>query len=131
MNMHDASQVGATSPDSSLGWAVFGQTFLSLVIVVGVILMIGYALRRLSNGNLSSKRQIKVIASTMVGSKEKVVIIEVKDKWLVLGVGNGNVTRLDRMAKPEGELLPQSPEPELTGTFAQRFGQAIKSKMTP
>lgn len=125
MSMHDAAQVGISTPDSSLGWAVFGQTFLALIIVVAVILLIGYGLRKLTNGTALSRRHIKVVGSAMVGTKERVVIIEVKDRWLVLGVGNGNVTKLDKLPKPE-EITTPEPEADLDGTFAQRFGQAIR-----
>lgn len=128
MSMHDAAQVGVTDPDSSLGWAVFGQTFLSLIIVVAVILLIGYGLRKLTSGSALSKRHIKVVGSAMVGTKERVVIIEIKDRWLVLGVGNGNVTKLDKLPKPEEVIEPET-EIGLEGTFAQRFGQAIKRSL--
>ena len=128
MSMHDAAPVGITDPDSSLGWAVFGQTFLSLIIVVAVILLIGYGLRKLTSGSALSKRHIKVVGSAMVGTKERVVIIEIKDRWLVLGVGNGNVTKLDKLPKPEEVIEPES-EIGLEGTFAQRFGHAIKRNL--
>lgn len=129
MSMHDAAQVGITDPDSSLGWAVFGQTFLALIIVVAIILLIGYGLRKLTNGSSLSRRHIKVVGSAMVGTKERVVIIEIKDRWLVLGVGNGNVTKLDKLPKPDEVIDPQ-PEIGMEGTFAQRFGQAIKRNLT-
>lgn len=128
MSMHDAAQVGISSPDSSLGWAVFGQTFLALIIVIAAILLIGYGLRKLTNGTALSRRHIKVVGSAMVGTKERVVIIEIKDRWLVLGVGNGNVTKLDKLPKPDEVIAPE-PENELNGTFAQRFGQAIKRNL--
>lgn len=132
MSMHDAAQVGVSDPESSLGWAVFGQTFLSLVVVVSIILVIGCALRKLTSGTTLSKRHIKIVGSAMVGSKERVVIIEVKNQWLVLGVGNGNVTKLDKLPKPDDEPVALTPtEQQLTGTFAQRFAQALKSKIKP
>lgn len=131
MSMHDAAPVGIADPDASLGWAVFGQTLLSLVIVVAVILLIGYGLRKLTSGSARSRRHLKVVGSTMVGTKERVVIVEVKDRWLVLGVGNGNVTKLDKLPKPEDEPSePTFSTPALTGTFAQRFAQALKNKIT-
>lgn len=132
MSMHDAAQVGITNPDSSLGWAVFGQTSIALLIVVAVILLIGYGLRKVTNGTALSRRHIKVVGSAMVGTKERVVIIEVKDRWLVLGVGNGNVTKLDKLPKPDDEPAENVVNgPALTGTFRQRFAQALKRNIAP
>lgn len=125
MSMHDAAQIGVSDPDSSLGLAVFGQTFLSLMFVVGIILLLGYLIKRMTNGTKASKRHLKVVCSTMVGSKERVVIVEVENSWLVLGVGGGNVNKLHELPKPEEVAVPEI-ENTLEGTFAQRFAQALK-----
>jgi flagellar protein FliO/FliZ len=125
MNMHDAAPIGVSDSDSSLGLAMIGQSILSLVVVVAVILVIGYLIKVFTNG-ASRSRHLKIVSSTMVGSKERVVIVEVENSWLVLGVGNGNVNKLHELPKPE--TTPEEPV-VLTGTFGERFAQAIKSKL--
>ena len=50
----------------------------------------------------------------MVGPKERVVLIEVGDTWLLLGVAASNVSLLHTLPKPpqsaakEGEVVPSS-----------------------
>jgi flagellar protein FliO/FliZ len=127
MNMHDAAPIGVSDSDSSLGLAMVGQSILSLVVVVAVILLIGYLIKVCTNGSTRSKRHAKVVSSTMVGSKERVVIVEVENTWLVLGVGNGNVNKLHQLPKPVAE--PDDLPVALSGTFGERFAQAIKSKL--
>jgi flagellar protein FliO/FliZ len=125
--MHDAAQIGVSDSDSSIGLAIIGQSILSLVVVVGVILLLGYVVKRATNGTTRSKRHLKVVGSTMVGSKERVVIVEVENTWLLLGVGNGTVNKLHELPKP---AISEEAEPAvLKGTFAERFTQAIKSNL--
>jgi flagellar protein FliO/FliZ len=65
------------------------------------------------------------VASTPVGQRERVVIVEVDDRWLVLGVGGGQVTKLDSMTPPPNTPVA-SGSAHLSGSFASRLGQALK-----
>jgi flagellar protein FliO/FliZ len=125
--MHDAAQIGVTDSDSSLGLAIVGQSILSLIVVVGVILLLGYVVKRATNGTARSRRHLKVVGSTMVGSKERVVIVEIENTWLLLGVGNGSVNKLHELPKPA--ISPEDEPVVLKGSFAERFTQAIKSNL--
>jgi flagellar protein FliO/FliZ len=53
---------------------------------------------------------VKVVGATMVGPRERVVVIEVEDARLVLGVGGGQVRllhTLPRVATSESAGLPR------------------------
>jgi flagellar protein FliO/FliZ len=43
---------------------------------------------------------VKVVGTTAVGARERVVVVEVDDTWLLLGVGGGNVRLLHSQPKP-------------------------------
>jgi flagellar protein FliO/FliZ len=65
---------------------------------------------------------LRVIAGTAVGTRERVVVLEVGSTWLVLGVAPGRVTALAEMPR---EKLPAQPEPGEAKDFAGRLKQLI------
>jgi len=44
---------------------------------------------------------VKVVGTTPVGARERVVVVEVDGTWLLLGVGGGNVRLLHTWPKPD------------------------------
>ena len=51
---------------------------------------------------------VKVVGATMVGPRERVVVVEVDNTWLLLGVGAGQVRLLDKRAKPNTPLREET-----------------------
>ena len=82
------------------------QVILSLVLVV--LLLVGslYLLKRFSAPRGAAAGMLRVIAGTAVGTRERVVMVEVGDTWLVLGVAPGSVTPLHQL--PRQVLTPAS-----------------------
>ncbi len=83
-----------------MGLAVLGKTALALGLVIAVIFACSYLLRRLNAGRGRGDRHLKVVTSSAIGQRERVVIVEVEGTWLVLGVGGGQVTRLHELPAP-------------------------------
>lgn len=121
--------VAPVTESTSMGMAVLGQTSLSLLVVVGMILGCYWVIKRCTNGTGLSRKHLKVVSSSMVGTKERVVIVEIKDTWLVLGVGNGNVNKLHVLPKPEdaGQDLEQAQLPR----FADRLKEIMRPQPRP
>ena len=77
---------------------------------------------------------LRVVAGAAVGTRERVVIVEVGSTWLVLGVAAGQVSRLHEMPRP--------PEAETTSTanatvpaplpdFASSLKQMLDNRHAP
>lgn len=109
-----------------LGMAVLGKTALALAIVIGVILLCSTLLKRLGPGRGLQGQHLKVVASTAVGQRERVVIVEVKDTWLVLGVGGGHVNSLHQMPAPPPDTSTPQVTTQDSGGFAARFATALR-----
>ncbi len=124
----EAVQAGG---DAMLGMAAFGKTALVLAVMVGLIVLCGWLLKRFGPGHMATGQTLKVVASRAVGAKERVVVLELEDTWLVLGVGGGQVTKLHERPAPERPLEPQAtpaaPRINPEDSFARRFAQALKS----
>lgn len=73
---------------------------LSLILILGGFIGVAWLARRYLPG-VGKQGVVKVVGATMVGPRERVVVVEVEDTWLLLGVGAGQVRLLDKRAKPE------------------------------
>ncbi len=115
--------------EALIGLATFGKLAFALLLIVLIILATGFLVRRLRLGGLHTAA-IKIVGSIAVGPRERVVIVEVASTWLVLGVGNGQVSRLHRLPAPpasqDDPAAPAGPAFDPSDSFATRFAKALK-----
>ena len=119
--------VSGTESEALLGMATLGKTGFALLLVIALILLCSWLLRRLSAGQRLAGQPLKVRGSTMLGPRERVVIVEVAGTWLVLGVAPGQVSKLHELPAPPAEATP--PATTLDGSFAERLTQALKHNL--
>ena len=104
---HTAAQVTTTStPSPSLGLL---KMFVGLFVVVGIMLLLAWFVKRLGLVNHSQTSVAKVISSVSVGSRERVVVLEIANRWVVVGVAPGRVnaiTTLDNVPVSANQITP-------------------------
>jgi flagellar protein FliO/FliZ len=74
------------------------QFAFGLAMVLGLIVAAGWFAKRFKIGPTASGL-VKVIAGAAVGQRERVVVVEVGDTWMVLGVAAGRVNALHTMPR--------------------------------
>ncbi len=72
---------------------------LSLTLILGGFVAVAWLARRYLPG-IGSQGVVKVVGTTSVGARERVVVVEMDGTWLMLGVGGGNVRLLHTQPKP-------------------------------
>ena len=82
------------------------KMFGSLILVLGLIILILFLLKKLRLNPLSSSKTpaMKVLGTLNLAPKRAVTLIEVYDELLLIGVGTENVTlisKFDQTAKTE------------------------------
>ena len=88
----------AVAPVSSAGiW----QVFLGLAVVLAAIGGSAWLIKRLVPGQIGAGGVLKMVGGMMVGPKERVVLVEIGETWLLLGVTAGQVNALHTMSKPQ------------------------------
>jgi flagellar protein FliO/FliZ len=107
----------ADAPDATAG-ASLAQTTLGLGVVLALIFGIAWVVRRAGPLSRSAGAPLRIVASQAVGQRERVVIVELGEQWLVLGVAPGSVNALSTMAR--GTL----PERAQTVSFASLLARA-------
>ena len=73
--------------------------FLSLLLVIGVVFMLAFLMRRF-NVTQSGTSNLKVVASMMAGAKERVMVIEVAGEQHLLGITAHNINHLATLSTP-------------------------------
>lgn len=82
------------------------QFAFGLALVLGLIVAAGWFMKRFQIGPQASGL-VKVVAGAAVGQRERVVVVEVGDTWMVLGVAPGRVNALTTMPRGEAAALQQ------------------------
>lgn len=123
-----ADTVSGAQSDTLIGLATLGKTALALAVVIAIILLCSALLKRVGPGRKGSGQHLRMVASNAVGQRERVVIVDVKGTWLVLGVGGGQVTQLHQMPAPEEEVVSDTTSASAgkgSDSFATRFASAL------
>jgi len=101
---------------------------MSLLVVLGVFFLCVWGLRKLSGVNINGTQKMRLLGGLSLGMREKVILLQVGKKQLILGVTPG---RIETLLVLEGEdcllrddTLPASGE---TG-FTQKLMQALNAR---
>ena len=98
------------------------QATLGLALVLALIVAIAWIAKRITPGALrGGSLPLTIVASQAVGQRERVVVVEVADQWLVLGVAPGRVSALSSL--PKGEIA--TPSATATAPFAAALSRAL------
>jgi len=96
-----------------------------LLLVLAIIGAIAWALKRFAFHPGTASGAIKIIASAAVGQRERIVLVEVENTRLVLGVAPGRVNTLHCIDKSSTKL-PSDTLPESNSSkFQEQLNQSI------
>ncbi|MFM1827631.1 MAG: Flagellar biosynthesis protein FliO [Pseudomonadota bacterium] len=76
---------------NSLDWVSMISSFL---LVIGLLAVVLYLLKRFQPGGLATGRQIQLLESLGTGARQQVVLVRVRDKDLLLGVSVNQINTL-------------------------------------
>ncbi len=93
------------------------QVILSLLLVLAAIALVAWVLKRINMPQNAAGSALKVISGVAVGQRERIVLVEVNDTWLVVGVAPGQVTALHTMPKNVLPVAAESTSPDADNKF--------------
>nr|WP_227983201.1 MULTISPECIES: flagellar biosynthetic protein FliO [Dickeya] len=108
------------------GGVLLSQIGTALCGVLLLILLVAWLLRKLGIApQIKSSNVIKTVSACPVGQRERIVIVEIDDTWLVLGVTAQQITHLHTLpARPVGNA--ESAEKLAPADFLQFLKKATK-----
>jgi len=99
--------------------------FFGLLVILSVIFLLAFLFKRFSNFS-STSGKIKILESQIIGSKEKLLVVEVGEQQFFLGVTNQNITSLGEL--DEKNKLGQETDKQQPG-FSNLFTQMLSGKV--
>jgi flagellar protein FliO/FliZ len=102
--------VGAALPAGSVMQVVAG-----LAAVLALVGAVAWLLKRFSGLRGTGPGVIRIVAGAAVGQRERIVLVEVGETWLLVGVAPGQVRTLHTMARTAAAIAPAAPTPADAG----------------
>lgn len=105
-----------------------GQLAVGLILVIGLIFLIGYVMRR--TGPLAPRggQQIKLISSLPLGPRDRLLLVDVGGKQLLLGASPGRINTLHAFDEPVAEVAAST---GLDTDFARTLRGLLKRESKP
>jgi flagellar protein FliO/FliZ len=104
-----AALAAGETPAPVVGAGSVLQVLLGLGVVLGMVFAAAWAIRRFNPNAASGGGIVRIVGGASVGNRERVLVVEVADTWLVVGVAPGRVSQLHSLPKPENAAAPAAP----------------------
>jgi flagellar protein FliO/FliZ len=98
------------------------QIIFSLILVLGAVALVAWIMKRINLPQHGAASLLKVISGVAVGQRERIVLVEVNDTWLVVGIAPGQVRTLHTMPKgtiPSGTNMGNLQDGKFQGWLKQ------------
>lgn len=100
------------------------QLVLGLLLVIGLIFVLAWLMRRVQRAGPAGNQVIKLVGSRALGTRDRLVLVQVGNEQVLLGVSPGSITALHVMNEPVEVADAQNAQPE----FARRLLEALGNK---
>jgi flagellar protein FliO/FliZ len=79
------------------------QMLLGLTLIIAILFAGAYLLRKLNGGrSFGSSGPLRIVGGLMLSARERIVLVEVGDSWIVVGIVPGQIKTLHTL--PKGDL---------------------------
>jgi flagellar protein FliO/FliZ len=78
------------------------QTILALSFVLALLAALAWAMKRYGPRSSGTSATLRIVGSLSLGGRERILIIEVADQWIVVGAAPGRVNALALMPRQSG-----------------------------
>ncbi|WP_026304831.1 MULTISPECIES: flagellar biosynthetic protein FliO [unclassified Thioalkalivibrio] len=105
--------------------AYLTQLIGGLVLVIGAIVVLGWILRRTQGGLNRGSQVIEIVAARSVGTRERLVLVQVGDEQVLVGVAPSGMRTLHTMR--ESVVAPVGETPD----FSSALKRAVTRRAPP
>lgn len=103
---------------------VIVETLLGLLLVLGIIILLAWLIKRTNRFQATANGEMKIIAGLSLGPRERAVLIEVGEQQILVGVTPQQVQTLHILETPVSTEQAKS----IPIDFADKFQQILKQR---
>lgn len=120
----------AVAPASGSGMAgQLAQLVLGLLVVLGLIFFLAWMLRRVQQAGPAGKGQvIDIVGSRALGPRDRLVLVQVGNEQILLGLSPGSITALHVLKEPVQVPNTEQATPEFAQRLMELLGKDQKDK---
>jgi len=105
------------------------QTILSLGFVIALLVGLAWLLKRFGPKHITGGTTVKLVGALSVGARERILVVEVGEQWIVVGASPGRMNALATMPRQEiDESTLAGAQPIPGANFAEWFKQTIEKR---
>lgn len=105
-----------------------GQLLLGLLLVIGLIFLLAWLLRRVQQLNPKGGQVIKLLSSQALGPRDRLVLVQVGSEQILLGLSAGRITPLHVLKEPVHLADAEQATPEFAQRLMELMGKDQKDK---
>lgn len=105
-----------------------GQMLLGLLLVIGLIFLLAWLLRRVQRLAPRGGQVIKLVASQSLGPRDRLVLVQVGEEQILLGLSAGRITPLHVLKEPVIQADAEAATPEFAQRLMELLGKDQKDK---
>lgn len=106
------------------------QTIAALVFVLALLMALAWGMKRYGPKAMGNNSKMRVISSLNLGGRERIVLVEVGDQWIVVGASPGRINALATVPRQDSDLapLPASQNGPAAANFSEWLKQTIEKR---
>ena len=105
-----------------------GQLLLGLLLVIGLIFLLAWLLRRVQQLKPRGGQVIKLLSSQALGPRDRLVLVQVGNEQILLGLSAGLITPLHVLKEPVHLADAEQATPEFAQRLMELLGKDQKDK---
>lgn len=126
-----AAEPVALAAAPAVGGNVAGQLtqlVLGLLLVVGLIFVLAWLLRRVQRIGPGNAQVIELVGSRALGARDRLVLVQVGEEQILLGLTPGRITPLHVLKHPVSVAQTEAATPEFAQRLMELMGKDQKDK---
>ncbi|UVL32022.1 flagellar biosynthetic protein FliO [Pseudomonas donghuensis] len=122
-----AAVVAPTASGSAAGQLT--QLVLGLLLVLGLIFLLAWLLRRVQNAAPGSAQVIEILGSRALGPRDRLLLVQVGKEQILIGHSPGTIEALHVLAEPvEVPVSARQATPEFAQRLMELMGKDQKGR---
>ena len=104
------------------------QLVLGLLLVIGLIFVLAWLMRRVQRIGPGNGQVIELVGSRALGRRARLVLVQVGEEQILLGITPGRITPLHVLKTPVDAVKTEAATPEFAQRLMELLGKDQKDK---